>query len=90
MENWIVLKNLQALVNHQLLWHDSHTTGIFSQGLRIPPPEAPVVSSLSLTDLCFMSISYRQITCLSKMIILLIWFRRVVCLNYISFRKMNE
>lgn len=54
MENWIVLKNLQALVNHQLLWHDSRTTNfarILSQGLRIPPPEAPVVSSLSLLQI---------------------------------------
>ena len=32
--------------NHQLLWHGSRTTnfaGILSQGLRIAPPEAPMV-----------------------------------------------
>lgn len=37
----------QKLDNHQLLWHGSRTTnyaGILSQGLRIAPPEAPVVS----------------------------------------------
>lgn len=42
-------KNFQALDNHQLLWHGSRTTnfaGILSQGLRIAPPEAPVVSFL--------------------------------------------
>jgi hypothetical protein len=40
-------KNFQTLDNHQLLWHGSRTTnyaGILSQGLRIAPPEAPVVS----------------------------------------------
>lgn len=42
-------KNFQSLDNHQLLWHGSRTTnyaGILSQGLRIAPPEAPVVSFL--------------------------------------------
>jgi poly [ADP-ribose] polymerase len=36
----------QTLDNQQLLWHGSRTTnfaGILSQGLRIAPPEAPVV-----------------------------------------------
>jgi poly [ADP-ribose] polymerase len=40
-------EKFQALDNHQLLWHGSRTTnyaGILSQGLRIAPPEAPVVS----------------------------------------------
>jgi poly [ADP-ribose] polymerase len=40
-------KNFETLDNHQLLWHGSRTTnfaGILSQGLRIAPPEAPVVS----------------------------------------------
>jgi hypothetical protein len=35
------------LHNRMLLWHGSRTTnfaGILSQGLRIAPPEAPVVS----------------------------------------------
>jgi len=48
-ENLIVLKNFQTLDNHQLLWHDSRTTnfaGILSQGLRIAPPEALIVSFL--------------------------------------------
>ena len=37
------------LHNRQLLWHGSRTTnyaGILSQGLRIAPPEAPVVSAV--------------------------------------------
>ena len=41
----------QQIDNHQLLWHGSRTTnfaGILSQGLRIAPPEAPVVNQLSL------------------------------------------
>jgi hypothetical protein len=46
-ENLIVLKIFQTLDNHQLIWHESITTsfaGILSQGLRIAPPEAPLVS----------------------------------------------
>ncbi|XP_074845976.1 poly [ADP-ribose] polymerase 1 [Carettochelys insculpta] len=38
-------KPFKQLHNRQLLWHGSRTTnfaGIFSQGLRIAPPEAPV------------------------------------------------
>ncbi|XP_067420946.1 poly [ADP-ribose] polymerase 1 isoform X2 [Emydura macquarii macquarii] len=38
-------KPFRQLHNRQLLWHGSRTTnfaGIFSQGLRIAPPEAPV------------------------------------------------
>lgn len=37
----------EELHNRQLLWHGSRATnyaGILSQGLRIAPPEAPVVS----------------------------------------------
>lgn len=37
------------LHNKKLLWHGSRLTnfvGIISQGLRIAPPEAPVVSNL--------------------------------------------
>ena len=37
----------KELKNRMLLWHGSRTTnfaGILSQGLRIAPPEAPVVS----------------------------------------------
>ncbi|CAF4575669.1 unnamed protein product, partial [Rotaria magnacalcarata] len=37
--------------NKMLLWHGSRLTniaGIMSQGLRIAPPEAPVVSKISL------------------------------------------
>lgn len=40
-------KPFKQLHNRQLLWHGSRTTnfaGILSQGLRIAPPEAPVVS----------------------------------------------
>lgn len=39
------------LPNRMLLWHGSRNTnyaGILSQGLRIAPPEAPVVSFLIL------------------------------------------
>lgn len=46
----------QTLDNHQLLWHGSRTTnfaGILSQGLRIAPPEAPVV--------CFYSFKFQTI-----------------------------
>ena len=40
-------KPFKELPNRKLLWHGSRTTnfaGILSQGLRIAPPEAPVVS----------------------------------------------
>jgi len=42
-----VYKPFRDLQNRMLLWHGSRTTnyaGILSQGLRIAPPEAPVVS----------------------------------------------
>ena len=40
-------KPFEKVSNRKLLWHGSRTTnyaGILSQGLRIAPPEAPVVS----------------------------------------------
>ena len=40
-------KPFRDLHNRKLLWHGSRVTnfgGILSQGLRIAPPEAPVVS----------------------------------------------
>lgn len=40
----------QDLHNRRLLWHGSRVTnfaGILSQGLRIAPPEAPVVKFFS-------------------------------------------
>lgn len=40
----------EELHNRQLLWHGSRATnyaGILSQGLRIAPPEAPVVRGFS-------------------------------------------
>jgi len=43
-------KPFRKLPNRKLLWHGSRTTnfaGILSQGLRIAPPEAPVVSVTS-------------------------------------------
>jgi len=43
-------KPFRKLPNRKLLWHGSRTTnfaGILSQGLRIAPPEAPVVSMTS-------------------------------------------
>ena len=42
-------KPFKKLPNRKLLWHGSRTTnyaGILSQGLRIAPPVAPVVSAL--------------------------------------------
>jgi len=39
-------KDFKKIPNRKLLWHGSRTTnfaGILSQGLRIAPPEAPVV-----------------------------------------------
>ena len=44
-------KPFKQLHNRRLLWHGSRTTnfaGILSQGLRIAPPEAPVVSGCPL------------------------------------------
>jgi len=49
-------KNFQTLDNHQLLWHGSRTTnfaGILSQGLRIAPPEAPVIGYMFCKDIYF-------------------------------------
>lgn len=43
----------KELHNRKLLWHGSRTTnfaGILSQGLRIAPPEAPVVSKKDLNN----------------------------------------
>lgn len=43
----------KELHNRRLLWHGSRTTnyaGILSQGLRIAPPEAPVVGTLLICD----------------------------------------
>lgn len=43
-------KPFKQLHNRQLLWHGSRTTnfaGILSQGLRIAPPEAPVVGEIA-------------------------------------------
>ena len=40
----------ETIDNHQLLWHGSRITnfaGILSQGLRIAPPEAPMVSDIT-------------------------------------------
>ena len=87
-------KNFQTLDNHQLLWHGSRTTnfaGILSQGLRIAPPEAPVVSFLFFQENHSRKIfSFRQVICLVKVFILLIWFPRVVCSNGIFLRRINE
>ena len=73
-------KKFQQLDNHQLLWHGSRTTnfaGILSQGLRIAPPEAPVVSdSQSGNDAPLFS--FRQVTCLAKEFTSPIWSRKVV------------
>ena len=46
-----VYRPFRDLHNRMLLWHGSRTTnyaGILSQGLRIAPPEAPVVSLVVL------------------------------------------
>lgn len=45
----------KQLHNRRLLWHGSRATnyaGILSQGLRIAPPEAPIVSSNWLYKTC--------------------------------------
>ena len=52
----------QSLPNRKLLWHGSRTSnyaGILSQGLRIAPPEAPVVSSCA--KVIYGSVVYGQI-----------------------------
>ena len=68
--------------NRQLLWHGSRTTnfaGIISQGLRIAPPEAPMVSESSLfSQIIHFKYNFRQVICLAKVSILLIWSPRVV------------
>ena len=46
----------KELHNRRLLWHGSRTTnyaGILSQGLRIAPPEAPVVRSEVISVIIF-------------------------------------
>lgn len=48
----------EELHNRQLLWHGSRATnyaGILSQGLRIAPPEAPVVSVLYAKKVFFVA-----------------------------------
>ena len=82
-------KNFQTLDNHQLLWHGSRTTnfaGILSQGLRIAPPEAPVVSFSFFPREFFQKnlLSFRQVICLVKVFILLIWFPKAVSSHGIS------
>lgn len=86
----------EELHNRQLLWHGSRATnyaGIMSQGLRIAPPEAPVVSSLFVvqhicavfffgaflqTQPClFLCIAPRLVTCLAKVCTLPTWCPRV-------------
>ena len=81
-------KRFQQVDNHQLLWHGSRTTnfaGILSQGLRIAPPEAPVVSDTAMhcstvrqppTDRRLFS--FRQVTCLAKESTSPTWSRKVV------------
>lgn len=68
--------------NRQLLWHGSRTTnfaGIISQGLRIAPPEAPMVSDISLFQSLIHCKSHsRQVICLVKVSTLRIWFPKVV------------
>ena len=83
-------KNFQTLDNHQLLWHGSRTTnfaGILSQGLRIAPPEAPVVSFSFFPPRDSFEenlLSFRQVICLAKVFILLIWFPKAVSSHGIS------
>ena len=87
-------KPFKKLHNHKLLWHGSRTTnyaGIISQGLRIAPPEAPVVSTFLCCDTrdaairCELMLSpCRQGTCLGREYTLQIWFPRwVVKLQYV-------
>jgi poly [ADP-ribose] polymerase len=64
----------ERLHNRQLLWHGSRLTnyvGLLSQGLRITPPEAPVVRVRAFNH-C-MRLSGRLATCSEKASILLTW-----------------
>ena len=75
-------EKFQSLDNHQLLWHGSRTTnfaGILSQGLRIAPPEAPVVRSTRSPIRTTGNVSpFRPVTCLAKVSILQTWSPRAV------------
>jgi len=64
----------ETLDNHRLLWHGSRTTnfaGILSQGLRIAPPEAPVV--------CSTFKSFRFLFTISILDWLYVWKRSLFC-----------
>ena len=80
--------------NRLLLWHGSRTTnfaGIISQGLRIAPPEAPMVSDISLfSDRIHWKYDSRQVICLAKVSILLIWSPRVVSYFLSSLMRMSK
>ena len=57
-------KPFRKLPNRKLLWHGSRTTnfaGILSQGLRIAPPEAPVVS-VATSDITFTIVTMTSFT----------------------------
>lgn len=82
----------KELHNRRLLWHGSRTTnyaGILSQGLRIAPPEAPVVSSVtvfmelkSTTDFCQIREQNALSTTTSVDLLLIYFFdRQVTCLE---------
>lgn len=82
-------KKFENLDNQQLLWHGSRVTnfaGILSQGLRIAPPEAPVVCflirhllwSFFWKQTNFFLFFSRPDICLAKVFTLLTWFLRAV------------
>jgi len=71
-----VYKPFRDLHNRQLLWHGSRTTnfaGILSQGLRIAPPEAPVVSDVSCYSpavLIFIHLAAQRLSAFSALTLL--------------------
>jgi len=71
-----VYKPFRDLHNRQLLWHGSRTTnfaGILSQGLRIAPPEAPVVSDMSCYSpavLIFIHLAAQRLSAFSAQMLL--------------------
>lgn len=81
-------EKFKDLHNRMLLWHGSRTSnfaGILSQGLRIAPPEAPVVRSEffhvarmlggDIRENGRQFLSFRPVICSAKAFISLTWYR---------------
>ena len=70
-------KEFKEIPNRKLLWHGSRTTnfaGILSQGLRIAPPEAPVVS-ITYSDVIIAIVTIRSY----PLDWIHVWERSVLC-----------